>query len=72
VTTFERSVLWWAIGGVAGAALSPRRPILGAICGAAIVGGVADVVIERNQHDRELEAKLAATEHELATLKAHE
>ena len=71
MTTFERSVLWWAVGGVAGAALSPRRPILGALCGAVAVGAVADVVIERNENDRRLEAELAATRRDLATLKAH-
>jgi hypothetical protein len=49
MTPLQLSLLSWLAGGVAGAALSKRHRVAGFVCGAIVVGAVADVTIERNR-----------------------
>lgn len=48
MTVFEKSLLAWVAGGVAGAALAKKHRVAGFAAGALIFGAVADVVIERH------------------------
>ena len=52
MTIFQRSVLLWVGGAVAGAAVARKRKVLGALLGAVIVGGVGDKILENGRDDR--------------------